>query len=183
MLAQAAYAEALEATPNAAFILHAGDIVESGEHANLWNRFFKALGNYGATIPHFAAIGNHDALQVSSEFYFDLHFNHPNNGGSSSLDTAYTSRLPSGSNLAALAKRADETFYSFNYGDAHFIVLNSGAYTAADQYLLEAQRAWLISDLQDNAHAKWTIVLVHEPVYHRRGGTESRPWLYDVIEG
>jgi len=183
MLTQAAYAEALEAAPNAAFVLHTGDIVENGTVADMWNRYFKALGSYGATIPHLAAIGNHDAIQVSSEFYYDLHFNHPNNGGTSKLDTVYTSQLPSGSDLAALAQRADETFYSFNYGDVHFVVLNSGNYTPWDQYILEAQRAWLISDLQANAHAKWTVVTVHEPVYHRRGGNESRPWLYDVIEG
>jgi hypothetical protein len=72
--------------------------------------------------------------------------------------------------------------YSYDYGSVHFIVLNSGSYVADDEYFLQAQRQWLINDLEANKDAKWKVVLVHEPVYHRKGGNESRPWLYDVIE-
>ena len=84
--------------------------------------------------------------------------------------------------LKALAKDAEETVYSYNYGGVHFIVLNSGNYTSNDMYMLEAQRKWLEADLKANADAKWTIITVHEPVYHRLGGNESRPWLGDLIE-
>ena len=76
----------------------------------------------------------------------------------------------------------DETIYSYNYGDAHFVVLNTGRYTGYDEALLKAQREWLINDLEANSDAKWTIMLIHQAVHHRVGGTMSRPWLYDTIE-
>ena len=84
--------------------------------------------------------------------------------------------------MKRVSENADETIYSYDYGSAHFIVLNTGGYSAQDKYLIEAQRDWLIKDLNDNSDAKWTVLLIHEPVYHRLGGDESRPWLYDVIE-
>jgi len=181
MYAQAAYTEAMEENPDAAFLMHAGDVVESGGNADQWNMFFDSLGEIGATTPHFAAIGNHDTVSVGGEFYFDLHFNHPNNGGTAKLDTVYTGQITNG-NLKAMASRADETFYSYDYGDAHFIVLNTGNYSGDDKMLIEAQRKWLEEDIKANACARWKVVLLHEPVYHRVGGAESRPWLYDVIE-
>jgi 3',5'-cyclic AMP phosphodiesterase CpdA len=46
----------------------------------------------------------------------------------------------------------------------------------------DAQREWLTKDLEANKDAKWKIMLFHEPVYHRLGGGESKPWLHDVIE-
>ncbi len=184
MFSQTAYNEAFEEISNAAFMLHTGDVVENGGDAEQWNMFFKSLGEWGATIPFFATIGNHDVVDLGDSgrnLYYDLHFNHPNNGGTKVLDKNYTSMITDGW-LQALAQRADETVYSFNYGDAHFVVLASGRYHGQDEYLLQAQRAWLDADLKANACAKWKVVLVHEPVYHRLGGAESRPWLYDVIE-
>ena len=184
MFAKAAYEQAIKDAEDAAFILHTGDVVENGANSNQWNMFFKSLGEIGATTPHFTAIGNHDVVPIGAgvpDFYFDLHFNHPNNGGTAALDKNYTNKISNGY-LAGIAADADETIYSYNYGDAHFIVLNSGNYSADDKYILEAQRAWLEADLKANADAKWTVITVHEPVYHRLGGSESRPWLYNLIE-
>lgn len=183
MYAKAAYEQALKEVPNLAFILHAGDVVENGDNQTQWNYFFKSLGEAGASIPHFAAIGNHDVVYKApdAKFYFNLHFNHPNNGGLAALNQEKVN-LITNAHLKQLASKANETVYSYNYGDAHFIVLNSGNYSASDQYILEAQREWLELDLKANACAKWTVILVHEAVYHRLGGSESRPWLYDLIE-
>lgn len=183
MYAKAAYEQALKEVPNPAFMMHAGDVVENGDNVNQWNYFFKSVGDSVASIPHFATIGNHDAIATGSDprFYFNLHFNHPNNGGVSAMDPEYVDDLTH-YHLKLLAQQANETVYSYNYGDAHFVVLNTGAYAAQDQYIIEAQRKWLELDLESNSCSKWTVVLFHEPVYHRLGGNESRPWLYDVIE-
>lgn len=184
MYAKAAYEAAMEEVEDASFIMNTGDIVENGDNVNQWNYFFKALGDYGASIPHFAAIGNHDTVKLPGSkplFYFSLHFNHPKNGGTDYLDIDQTKHIKD-VNLLAMSNNAEETFYSYNYGDSHFVVLNSGRYSADDYYLLEAQRSWLEEDLDANSNARWTIIMVHEPVYHRVGGKESRPWLYDVIE-
>ncbi len=179
MYAMAAIEEAFQEVKDPAFVLHTGDVVESGNNKNMWNMFFKALNNYGTETPVFATIGNHDTW--GAPLYFGHHFNHPNNGGSAAIDQSYKSKVTD-ANVLRLFENPDELTYSFNYGDAHFIVLNSGSYGAQDQYILEAQRQWLIKDLKANKDAKWTIMLFHQPIYHRLGGNQDRPWLYDVIE-
>ena len=145
----------------------------------MWNMYFKSLNGYGTSTPMFAAIGNHDSW--GTPLYFDYHFNHPNNGGSAALDQSFKNAVTG--NILQLFQNADETIYSFDYGDAHFIVLNTGTYSDQDKHIINAQRDWLTSDLEANKDARWKIMLFHEPVYHRAGAGESRPWLHDVIEG
>lgn len=183
--AEAAYAKALEKDANAKFILHTGDVVNDGGSDTQWSWFFKALDQNAANIPHFAAIGNHDMYDNGANF--NEYFNHPNDGSTERLNSAYTGRIGDWVN------NSDETFYSFDYGDAHFIVLHSGRYengnvntSDLDADMLNAQREWLIEDLSNNSHAKWTIVMVHQPSYHRldegAGADYSRPALADVFE-
>jgi len=171
---------AIKDAGDAAFILNAGDITDDGDDLNMWNWYFKALGDYGATVPHFATIGNHDTWSDDNNNYFSLHLNHPDNGADA-LDQSFSANVSNGY-VKKQFSAYEDTIYSYNYGDAHFIVLNSGAYYADDRYLLEAQRQWLTEDLEANKGAKWKILMVHEPVYHRKGGSEDRPWLFDVIE-
>ena len=180
MYAMTAYQEAFEELSDPAFMVHVGDVVENGNNQGMWNMYFKTLENKGASVPMFAAIGNHDTW--GAPLYFDLHFNHPNNGGTAALDQSYLARVTDG-NVRRLFQYADETIYSYDYGDAHFVVLNTGSYTGDDQYIINAQRDWLTADLEASKDAKWTILMFHEPVYHRMGGGESRSWLADVIEG
>ena len=172
MLAQSALAQAFSKT-SPAFILHTGDVTENSHLPNEWNLYLKALGEYGATTPHFAAIGNHDGGNL-----FDVHFNHPNNGGSAAVDKNTAGAYFGESVMNYL----DETVYSYNYGDVHFIVLNSGKYVSEDKYLLEAQRAWLIGDLEANKNARWTVIMQHQTAYHRLGGAYDKGTLADVIE-
>ena len=176
MYAQVAIQQAVANTDNPAFILHTGDVSETGWIVDNWNQYFKALGEVGTTIPHFAAIGNHDVSGNTDNF--DLHFNHPSNGAN----------VFSEETLAAMKdfiKNPEETVYSWNYGEAHFVVLNTGVYDRGieiDEMIIEAQREWLQKDLEANKDADWTVIMIHQPVYHRKGGNESRPWLSDVID-
>lgn len=190
MYAQAALQKAVAETENPAFILHTGDIAEKGSEVDQWNLYFKALGNYGTTIPHFAAVGNHDTWYTSDNF--DLHFNHPDNGGKNAFAADTLAKVQEfvdenpgyGGNAYALSlmENLDETVYSWNYGDVHFVVLNTGVYYNMDDIILEGQREWLKKDLEANRDADWTVFMIHQPVYHRKGGVESRPWLHDIIE-
>ncbi len=193
MYAKAAFDEAFEEVKNPAFILHTGDVVENGLNEEQWNLYFKALGEAGATIPHFATPGNHDdELHTNDQnFYFGMHFNHPDNGGNAHLDESVVNSinaLVDGTDKDAkwvqnLIKYMDETFYSYNYGDAHFVVYNSGAYSSQDELMMKAQRAWLKADLEANKDAKWTIVMAHQANYNRFGGSYNRNTLQDIIEG
>ncbi len=174
--------EAIKQTPNPAFILHTGDVVSTGYELSQWNLFFKSLGNYSTKIATFAAIGNHDTINNNTKNnYFDFHFNHP--GASDTLDVAPS--VASGLSSAAQAQinHFSETVYSYNYGDAHFVVINSGTYSFyEDKAILEGQRDWLRRDLEANKDARWKIFMMHEVVYHRLGGDQNRPYLADIIE-
>ncbi len=59
--------------------------------------------------------------------------------------------------------------YSFDYGDAHFAVLDSQVFDekeAKDQ-LLEWQKTWLEEDLAATDR-RWKLVFIHRPLYHNR---------------
>ncbi len=194
MFTQAALKQAVEETGNPAFIFHTGDVTEHGTNQKHWNYYFKALGDYGKTIPHFAAVGNHDIWSDSDNITpgsadnFDLHFNHPNNGGSKAFaEEAIAAVLANGNaSSKSLVNNLDETTYSFNYGNTHFVVLNTGAFDSVpgpmDKIIIEAQTDWLKKDLEDNADAEWTILMMHEPLYHRLEGYGRLEGIHKVIE-
>ena len=176
---QTAITQALSKLNNPAFIVNTGDLTENNYPAE-WNWYFKALGETAMSIPHFATIGggvhdNHD--------YFDMHFNHPNNGGKD----AYTNpdemleATPTG---AEIVNYLDETVYSFNYGDVHFIVLDSGAAGSANtKAIMIQQREWLAADLEANKDAKWKIVMTHQPAYKTGASNFDASFLADLVEG
>ncbi len=104
--------------------------------------------------PFWPATGNHDyansvARQIDHNIpYFDF-FDLPTNGEAGGV--------PSNS----------EAYYSFNYGDIHFVALDSyiienGSYRLYD--LAAPQMTWLQQDLALNTK-KWTIVYFHHPPY------------------
>ena len=182
MYTQAVINEAVE-NENPAFIVNVGDMVESGTPTvvDQWNWFFKAMGEHLATIPHFSTLGNHGVIAPE---YFDAHFNHPNNGGSAAVDGA---AMLSNGVRAEVVNYLAETIYSFDYGDVHFIVLNSGANNSGGtnaEYIatMNAQRSWLISDLEANSDAEWTVLITHQNVYDKSTGSSYVPWLSNTIE-
>ena len=194
MYTQAALDQAIAEVGDPAFILHTGDVVEHGTNQEHWNLYFKALGDYGKTIPHFAAVGNHDVwadsdnIKPGSADNFDLHFNHPNEGGSAAFATEVIEQVDAFNHPASssLVRNLDETTYSFNYGNVHFVVLNTGAYDTAvgkiDKIIIEAQTDWLIQDLEANKDAEWTILMMHEPLYHRLEKYNRLEGIHKVIE-
>jgi Calcineurin-like phosphoesterase/Secretion system C-terminal sorting domain/Purple acid Phosphatase, N-terminal domain len=97
----------------------------------------------------FSTYGNHDAYSSNSTTetgpYFDV-FNHPEN--------AEIGGVPSNS----------EAWYSFDYGDVHFISLNS---YDTDLSIGGAQYQWLLDDLQNNDKG-WLIAFWHYPPHDAR---------------
>lgn len=194
MFAQAALKQAVEETGNPAFIFHTGDVTEHGTNQSHWNYYFKALGDYGKTIPHFAAVGNHDIWSDSDNITdgsaenFDLHFNHPNNGGSDAYAKDVIEKVDAigHASSSSLVRNLEETTYSFNYGNVHFVVLNTGAFDTAagpaDKIIIEAQTEWLRGDLEENKDAEWTILMMHESLYSRYEVYNRLEGIHEVIE-
>ncbi|MDP2307337.1 MAG: fibronectin type III domain-containing protein [Pseudomonadota bacterium] len=62
---------------------------------------------------------------------------------------------------ALVAQPGNEQWFSLDYADAHFVVLNDTVATAGDR---ELQAAWMEADLAAT-EAKWRIALHHMPAY------------------
>lgn len=129
---------------DASFLLHMGDVVEDGHVSDEWQYFFDAAQNLLSTLPIMATPGNHDGYSYDRDFVqYKSRFN-------------YTSlRKPSG-----LSSTADGTVYSFEYGDALFISLNSFA-SSADNAI---QWDFLANEAATTSK-KWKIAYFHVAPY------------------
>ena len=127
-------------SPEARFMIHAGDIVEQKNDDSEWNEWFSAGGWIFATIPSLPVIGNHeykkwkDKKRTLSRFWRPQ-FTLPQNA------------------IAGL----EETFYYIDYQGARIVVLNSNK-------KIEQQAEWFENVLKHNPN-HWTIVTFHHPVY------------------
>ncbi|MBQ9914973.1 MAG: metallophosphoesterase, partial [Clostridia bacterium] len=163
--------KAIQDVPDAKFFLSLGDQVENANNPEQWQWFFDALSRYAPSLPVMATMGNHEARgdDNSAGYHFMLHFNHPKNAdraGFSSLPPITTINTRT-KEMVGLLKNISGSFYSFDYGDVHFAVLNSGSDNFPEVCalpLLTAQKNWLEKDLQ-NSKAKWKIVLIHQGLY------------------
>jgi 3',5'-cyclic AMP phosphodiesterase CpdA len=147
--------------------LHTGDIVNSGGICSgddsSWNQYIRAyfdlyresLGD----IPFYLSVGNHELNGGSCGYqaYTDV-YHLPENG-------------PSGNR---------EEYYSFDWGNAHFVALDTNQVYSADS----TQYNWLVNDLQTSAQP-WKFVFFHHPPYSSgpNGSTgEVQNYLVPVFE-
>jgi len=112
------------------FMLHAGDMAyESGTFQEFEANFFDM---YHDVLPHFAmfpASGNHE-YETNEAAPFRAVFDLPNN----------------------------ERWYSFDWGDVHFTILDT------EQLDSDAQARWLTNDLA-GTDQPWKVVAMHKPPY------------------
>ncbi|RTY93896.1 metallophosphoesterase [Flavobacterium sp. GT3R68] len=116
------------------FTIYTGDIVNSGSSATDWDSWFNNGTSFIENNLVFHSLGNHDAASVPTyQNVFELPKSVPTTG----------------TNL----------YYSFTYGDAVFIALNSEDPANVTQY------NWLVSTLEANSAKKWKIIFFHRPFY------------------
>jgi hypothetical protein len=129
--------EANQHAPRAAFMLHAGDLINNDNDDAEWGEWFGAGGWLNGMIPTVATPGNHeydDDDRLSRHWRPQFAF--PMNG-------------PSG---------LEETVYSIDYQGARIISLNSNE-------RIDQQRDWLKAVLSEPGRPKWTIVTFHHPIF------------------
>ncbi|HEX2097562.1 MAG TPA: metallophosphoesterase family protein [Rubrobacteraceae bacterium] len=123
------------------FILHTGDVVyPSGKDRHYDRRFFGPYGRLIREVPIFPTLGNHDVERKNGAAYlknFHLPCNNPRGTG---------------------------RYYSFDWGNAHFVALNSELYYEDDSGDPEEQKEWLERDLEETRQS-WKIVYLHRPPY------------------
>lgn len=133
---------------DAAFFINMGDLVDNGQDESQWNAWFDGTANLLAAIPVVPVMGNHETYSLDwkmakPDYYLSL-FALPANGP------------------AGLERYA----YSYDFGDVHFVVLNTQLNELRDWYpdLLEQQKKWLAKDLSQT-QKKWKVVLMHRGVW------------------
>jgi acid phosphatase type 7 len=132
-------------------ILHTGDIVyPSGEERHYNRRFFVPYGRLLKEVPIFPVLGNHDLERGNGAAYLN-NFHLPRND-----------------------PRGTRRYYSFDWGNAHFVALNSELYHGDHSYRPEEQKAWLERDLKETRQL-WKIVYFHRPIYSSsKHGSDER---------
>ncbi|MGH7825710.1 MAG: metallophosphoesterase [Candidatus Binatia bacterium] len=114
---------------NVDFVLHTGDLVyRRGADKDYPLRFYHPYKNLLARIPFFPAIGNHDTRTANGQPWLDNFV------------------LP-----------GEERFYSFSYGNAFFVALDSNRVNVNSARWLEAQLA--------GTGKLWKFVFFHEPPF------------------
>ncbi|WP_282938564.1 metallophosphoesterase family protein [Paenibacillus sp. RC67] len=143
--------KAFQTFPEARFVVHNGDLTEDPEDETGWDYFFGKTKSWLKQFPFMPVTGNHDEIDKNADRYL-AHFNLPVNGAEGSTPG---------------------TNYSFDYGNAHFIVLNT-------ESNINEQTKWLRNDL---AHTDklWKIVAVHRGAYGGNMYTKTEKWtsLFD----
>lgn len=141
---------------DAQFFINMGDLVDNGQDHYQWNAWFDVVGDMIARIPVVPLLGNHETY-----------------------DKDWKVRMPEAYlHLFALPKldlaKYQNQFYSFDYGDVHFVVLNTQSQELADfePSLDEDEVAWFKEDMAKTTK-KWKIVLMHkDPLQY---GFANRP--------
>lgn len=128
--------EAKKRFPESKFWVVPGDIVNAGSYEEQWDWFFKETEDTLSSMIFVPAVGNHEG----SNSTFARHFN---------LNAVNRDEIPKG------------TVYSFNYGEAHFMVLNTEVYKGKE---LEKEINWLKKDIK-KSDKKWNIVIMHKGIY------------------
>lgn len=151
--------------PDADFFVNMGDLVDNGEDHTQWRAWFDSLHGIIDTIPVAPVLGNHETYNQDwkvrmPKAYLKL-FSLPENGDD---------------------ERRNQ-FYSFDYGDVHFIVLNT-QFDEMEPFqpgLLEAQKEWFASDIVQT-RKKWKIVLMHRDVltYEIKSRKDRQAGISDI---
>jgi acid phosphatase type 7 len=125
--------KALSKFPDTNFLIHSGDVVDNGDQVLQWDYFVEEAKHPLAFLPIMPVMGNHDDV---------------NRNGSNLNSKNFTERF--------LIQQEDDTgadegtVYSFDYGPAHFVFMN----TQGSQDDLVKQGEWLKQDVLAS-NQKW----------------------------
>ena len=160
-VAQAAF----EKNSDAEFFINLGDIVDNGEDHNQWETWMTQCENLLQSMPFVPVMGNHECYTRDWQERYPI---------------AYINyfAVPENDN-----KYFDRRYYSFDFGAAHFIILDS-QWAELDAFapgVIDAQKEWLRKELQETKKA-WKIICVHRDVlqYKIKGRDDWQEGISEV---
>lgn len=127
------------------FLVHTGDLAyDSGSESQLDRMVFREYGDYLRSFSLYPSVGNHDQATSGAAPYLSS-FVLPDNG----------------------VRGKEERWYSFDWGNVHFVALDT-------EQIGASQAQWLDADLEAN-RLPWTIVYGHVPPYSsgEHGGSSA----------
>ncbi len=107
----------------------------------MYTKALDVINDYKANLPYMTSSGNHEP------------------------SAAYSQYIHSDINYAGFS--ADGCYYSYDYGFAHFVVLDTNS-------INDAQLNWLKADLDAASNAKWKVVAMHISPYSTGDHCQSK---------
>ena len=142
---------------SADFLLETGDLIDLQNSEDQWRWFFKEAQSVLGNMAFLPVIGNHEQSAIYPAASFREHFTVPN-----------TCTAPN---------VTPNTVYSFDYGSAHFVILNTECKDAG----FTAQHQWADIDMA-NTHQKFIIVALHRGLYGATGTTDTFTAFGDLLD-
>ena len=141
--------------PKAAFMLHAGDLINRTQSDSEWGEWTYAGGFINSMISSISTPGNHEYDREEDgtlvlDYHWKKQFTLPENG----------------------PKEFSETVYYIDYSDVRMISLNSQE-IVLDEKSMEIQKLWLEKTLSESSQ-KWTIITFHHPIYSSGTGRDNK---------
>ncbi|MHA1994648.1 MAG: metallophosphoesterase family protein [Candidatus Hodarchaeales archaeon] len=142
----------VENNPNMEFIIHTGDLVNSGGEQDDWNRYYEDIENATkANVTIYNAIGNHELYTYALE---------PSQWGPADED--YSTYLEN------VELPGNERYYSFDFmNQIHFVFINTEEDWTGEFSITTDQNDWLINDLTTNT-LEFIVAVFHRPCYSVR---------------
>jgi len=141
----------LKRIANLDLVLHIGDISYAVGYAAQWDEWLDQVHPIAAKVPYMTCDGNHERDFLDS----GAHYNGTDSGGECGVP--YESHLP----MPTPAK--DKTWYSFNFGNIHFVLMS----TEHNFDIGSEQYRFLENDLAsvNRSNTPWVIFSGHRPMY------------------
>ncbi len=142
-------------------VIHTGDLIyastsdTAAQNETKYDGFFAFTMPLTQSVPLYPTIGNHEWITVPvNRAGYEREFTLPENNGPA-------------------AATEGEDYYSFDYGDTHFIALCTEL-PGQVGLVTGDQLTWLAQDLAAN-DKQWTVVFLHRPFFASRH--TSDPWI------
>lgn len=127
------------------FFINVGDIVHDGYDTLLWDIIFETISPISSEFAFYPVFGNHERrneLEVRGENLYSALFSNPGEASGS----------------------GNELYYSFDYCNAHYTVLDTNTDIDPDS----VQGQWMRADLEaanNNPDIRWKFMFMHHPPY------------------